>query len=311
MARPYRLQGEGLLYHITSRGDDRKKIFISEHDFNKFLEYLKQAQDKYKFYLYAYCLMSNHYHLLLETTDANLSKIMQYINTSYTIYYNKKRNKCGHLFQGRFKSIVVEADIYFKQLTRYIHLNPVKAKMIDTPGQYRWSSYSDYIKGKSDIVDIPGVKMLLDMDMKQYPQFVAAGIDENPLKNVYAGFILGTKSFIKEKLDDLGLQAAEHDFAHKKTIYCVDHEVIIAATSKAYDLERSLLFKSVKKPLLAKKVAVYLLKKYSSLTNKAIGEMFGISYSAVSKIDNNVGVIIAENRRVKNDIERIISHFKV
>ena len=77
MARPYRLQGEGLLYHITSRGDDRKKIFISDHDFNKFLEYLALAKDKYKFYLYAYCLMSNHYHLFLETTDANLSRIMQ------------------------------------------------------------------------------------------------------------------------------------------------------------------------------------------------------------------------------------------
>src|SRR4030042_1271433 len=109
MARPYRLQGEGLFYHITSRGDDRKKIFLSDYDFNKFLGYLKSAQDKYRFYLYAYCLMGSHYHLLIETTQPNLSRIMQYINSSYTIYYNKKRNKCGHLFQGRYKSILVEA----------------------------------------------------------------------------------------------------------------------------------------------------------------------------------------------------------
>ena len=113
MARPYRLQGENCLYHITSRGDDRKKIFISDHDFNKFLEYLLIAKDKYKFHLFAYCLMSNHYHLFIETLEPNLSKIMQYINTSYTVYYNTKRKKTGHLFHGRFKSIMVDGDSYF------------------------------------------------------------------------------------------------------------------------------------------------------------------------------------------------------
>jgi REP element-mobilizing transposase RayT len=140
MARPYRLQAENCLYHITSRGDDRKKIFLSETDFEKFLEYIKVAKDKFKFYLYAYCLMNNHYHLLIETTQSNLSRIMQYINTSYTIYYNGKRKRSGHLFQGRFKSIIVEADSYFTELTRYIHLNPVRAKIVDSPGIYRFSS---------------------------------------------------------------------------------------------------------------------------------------------------------------------------
>ena len=108
MARPYRLQSEDCFYHITSRGDDRKKIFISEYDFTKFLEYLSVAKTKFKFYVYGYCLMSNHYHLLLETTQPNISKIMHYINGSYTTYYNIKRRRSGHVFQGRFKSIVVD-----------------------------------------------------------------------------------------------------------------------------------------------------------------------------------------------------------
>lgn len=133
MARPYRLQVEDCLYHITGRGDNRKKIYISSYDYEKFLEYLLIAKDKFKFYLHSYCLMGNHYHLFIETPQANLSRIMHYMNTSYTAYYNKKRNKSGHLFQGRYKSIVVDGDSYFLELTRYIHLNPVKAKIVSLP----------------------------------------------------------------------------------------------------------------------------------------------------------------------------------
>jgi len=313
MARAYRLQGEDLLYHITSRGDDRKKIFIGEYDFSKFLEYLKLAQNKYKFYLYAYCLMGNHYHLLIETTQPNISRIMQYINTSYTAYYNKKRNKCGHLFQGRFKSILVEADVYFKELTRYIHLNPVKAKMVNLPQEYKWSSYNSYFKRKSEIIDISRLKTLLEIDMKRYAAFVLAGINKptDLFKNVYAGFILGGKDFIKEQLNKLAIQAAKKDFAHKKTLCGVDHNTIIIVTAKAYNIKPEILFKAVKKPLLAKKVAVYLLKGYSGLTNEAIGKMFGISYSAVSKINKDMQVIMAKEKQVKNGVERIVSHFKV
>ena len=124
MARQHRLQAPNCFYHITSRGDDRKKIFLNETDFRKFLAYLKKAKEKFNFYLYAYCLLDNHYHLLLETSQANLSQIMQYLNTAYTIYYNTKHKRHGHLFQGRFKSILIEADSYFAELTRYIHLNP-------------------------------------------------------------------------------------------------------------------------------------------------------------------------------------------
>ena len=280
MTRPLRIQGAGLLYHITSRGDNRKKIFLSDNDFNKFLEYLKLSQDKYKFHLYAYCLMDNHYHLMLETSQPNLSKIMQYINTSYTIYYNKKRNKCGHLFQGRYKSIVVEADIYFKELSRYIHLNPVRARIVARPDKYCWSSYQDYLKRKSDIIDMSRLKMLLDMNREQYRRFVLSAINKpkDLFKNTYAGFILGSKDFIKETLGELDLLAAEKDFAHKKTICCVDHEAIISVTAKVYKVKPEVLFKAVKKPLLGKKTAVYLLKRYSGLTNQEIGAMFGISY---------------------------------
>ncbi len=126
MARPYRLQGENIFYHITSRGDGRRKIYGSESDYNKFLEYLLKAKERYQFRFYAYALMPNHFHLLIETLKPNISQIMHYIKSSYTTYYNTKRKNVGHLFQGRFKSIVVDQDNYFLLLTRYIHLNPVR-----------------------------------------------------------------------------------------------------------------------------------------------------------------------------------------
>ncbi|MFH1777795.1 MAG: transposase [Candidatus Omnitrophota bacterium] len=130
MTIPYRLQGENCCYYITSRGDGRKDIYKTETDYLKFPEYIQKGKERYQFYLYAYVLMTNHYHLLIETTQANISRIMQYLNTSYTTYYNVKKKKSGHLFQGRYKSILVEKDNYFLELSRYIHLNPVRAKLV-------------------------------------------------------------------------------------------------------------------------------------------------------------------------------------
>ena len=194
MARPYRLQGANCFYHITSRGDDRKKIFLSDFDFEKFLEYIIVAKEKYKFQLYAYCLMSNHYHLFIETLHPNLSKIMQYVNTAYTAYYNKKRKKSGHLFQGRYKSIMVEEDSYFLELTRYIHLNPVRARIVAFPQEYKWSSYKGYLKDKVDsYIDYTELKGYLGMSAGKYKEFVLRGINkrEELTKKVYAGFFLG------------------------------------------------------------------------------------------------------------------------
>lgn len=314
MARPYRLQGEGLLYHITSRGDDRKKIFISEYDFNKFLEYLNQARDKYKFYLYAYCLMSNHYHLLLETTQPNLSKIMQYINTAYTIYYNKKHNKCGHLFQGRYKSVLVQADIYFKELTRYIHLNPVRAKMVDVPDKYRWSSYSDYIKDKSNIINIPELKVLLDIDMHKYSSFVSAAIDKqiDPFKNTYAGFLLGGKDFIKEQLSELATQSAYKDFAYKR-IACnqTDPNDIINLTAKYFKQDPNDLKSSTKRPMIGKKAAIYIIRTKTVLTNNQIGELFNMKFSAVSKAAIDFKRQIDKDNKLANIVKEITSKVEV
>ena len=144
MARPLRIEYPGAFYHVTSRGNERKDIFKSNTDREMFLSYLASAQEKYEAVVHAYCLMSNHYHLMIETPLGNLSLIMKYINSAYTNFFNIKRKRTGHLLQGRYKAILVEADAYAAELSRYIHLNPIRAGMVRSPEEYRWSSYSYY-----------------------------------------------------------------------------------------------------------------------------------------------------------------------
>lgn len=314
MARPYRLQSADCFYHITSRGDDRKKIFISAYDFAKFLEYVSAAKTKFKFYVYGYCLMSNHYHLLLETTQPNISKIMHYINSSYTTYYNVKRRHFGHVFQGRFKSIVVDRDSYFLELSRYIHLNPVRAKMADNPAKYRWSSYPAYLGKKDSLLDRDKVKQCLDMNAGQYERFVLEGIKDHrdPFKNIYAGFLLGSVKFIKEKLENLRYQVEGDEISHKQTIRpTASKDDIIKAITDKYHKTIEQIRISKHRPMKEKNLAVYLLRKYTSLTNKEIGLELGMKPMAVSKSALRMVQFIGQNKGVKREVEEIMSTVKV
>ncbi len=134
MARPLRIIFPGAFYYITAGGNERKAVFKSKRDREKFLEYLETASERYNAVIHAFCMMDNHYHLLLETPSGNLSQIMRHINGAYTTYFNVKRARSGHLFQGRYKAILVERDEYAKELSRYIHLNPVRAKRVEAAG---------------------------------------------------------------------------------------------------------------------------------------------------------------------------------
>ena len=145
MARPLRIEYPGALYHVTSRGNEQKDVFKSQRDREKFLSYVESAVVRYGAVVHIWCLMSNHYHLLLETPSGNLSQIMRHINGAYTTYFNVKRKRAGHLFQGRYKAILVEVDAYALELLRYVHLNPVRAGMVAKPedhqGQEKGTGY--------------------------------------------------------------------------------------------------------------------------------------------------------------------------
>ena len=141
MSRPLRLEYAGALYHVTSRGDRREDIYLDDEDRQRFLTQLSDVCGLYNWVCHAYCLMSNHYHLLIETPDANLSKGMRQLNGVYSQYFNRRHNLVGHVFQGRYKAIHVEKESYLLELSRYIVLNPVRAEMVRSAKDWPWSSY--------------------------------------------------------------------------------------------------------------------------------------------------------------------------
>jgi putative transposase len=314
MSRPYRLQGENCLYHIMSRGDDRKKIYTRAGDYGKFMDYILKAKEKYDFYLYAYCLMTNHFHLLLETRSPNISKIMHYIKGSYTTYYNLRHRRLGHVFQGRFKSLVVDKDSYFLGLSRYIHLNPVHAGIVKDPLEYVWSSYRGYMGKKDDYIDRDQMRRCLGMSRRTYQRFVLEGIQEpeDPLSKVYAGFLLGSVKFIKDKLRDLELQITSQDISYKRVLKDDEarSEAMIAAVVTYYQVTIDELRRSKARPMRARQMLVYLLRKYTGLTNREIGEMVGMQYSAVSKAGLTIERLLEGDKKLKRTITKIVSNFE-
>ena len=153
MPRQKRKLGLSKIYHVIARGNEKKDIFIDDEDKNKFIQIITNKKKKNEYTLFAYCLMNNHLHLLVKEEEDNISRIMRRINTAYAYYFNKKYNRVGHVFQDRFKSEPVENDSYLISLVRYIHNNPVKAKIVNQPYQYKWGSYLLYLKEQKSIID--------------------------------------------------------------------------------------------------------------------------------------------------------------
>ena len=162
MARPLRIEFPGAVYHITSRGNERKKIFWDDQDRELYLARLDQIHERFHWHVHAYVLMSNHCHLLVETPMANLSRGMRQLNGVYTQEFNRRHGRVGHLFQGRFKAILVEEDNYLLEVSRYIILNPVRAGMVERPEEYRWSSYPSIIGMGKHLPSLPGSCCLLN-----------------------------------------------------------------------------------------------------------------------------------------------------
>jgi REP element-mobilizing transposase RayT len=315
MARPYRLQGENCFYHIMSRGDDRKKIYTKPGDYGKFMDYVVKAKERYQFYLYAYCLMANHFHLLLETILPNISQIMHYVKGSYTTYYNIRHHRCGHLFQGRFKSIVVDKDSYFLEVSRYIHLNPVQAGVVQDPAAYGWSSYRGYLGKKDEYIDRDQVQQYLGMSHREYQQFVLDGLKKpnDPIDHVYAGFLLGSAGFIKDKLKDLEIQMTSEEVVQKRALIAHHEkaEQIIRAVITHFHTTLRKLRMSKARPMREKQVLIYLLREYTGLTNQAIGDIVGMRYPAVSKAGLTIKRLLEEDKQLKRTINKIVSSFQV
>src|SRR4030042_199112 len=211
MARPLRIEYSGAVYHITSRGNAWKKIYSDDEDRENFFGVLETVVKKYNWLCHAYCLMDNHYHLLVETRDANLSIGMRQLNGVYTQLYNRRHRRPGHIFQGRYKAILVDKDNYLLELSRYVVLNPVRAKLVELPEHWKWSSYAATagLKKVPQYLSVDWILRVFGTDRKtaqrQYRKFVKEGITrKSPWRELQGQILLGENSFVENFKDLLG-----------------------------------------------------------------------------------------------------------
>ncbi len=210
MARPLRIEYPNAFYHITSRGNARNKIFLSDQDRENFLYILGAVVKRFNWLCHAYCLMDNHYHLMIETPDANLSRGMRQLNGVYTQKYNWRHSKTGHIFQGRYKSILVEKENYLLELCRYVVLNPVRANIVQKPVEWKWSSYEATagLKPAPDYLTVGWILGLFSKNKKEaqkrYRKFVSEGIQQgSPWNELQGQILLGEEGFIDKFKDHL------------------------------------------------------------------------------------------------------------
>lgn len=204
MARPLRIEFPGALYHVTSRGNARQRVFLDDEDRETFLATLAWVVARFRWCCHAYCLMGNHVHLLIETPQPNLSRGMRQLNGVYTQRFHRRHRTVGHLFQGRFQAILVEQEGYLLELARYIVLNPVRAKMVKTPERYPWSSYRPML-GIAPVPPALTTEWVLEqfastraIARRRYTKFVHDGIGvPGPWEEVKGQVLLGSEAFIE------------------------------------------------------------------------------------------------------------------
>lgn len=313
MARPLRLSFEDAVYHITARGNRRENIYNSERDKEVFLKKMGETFERYSINCYAYCLMDNHYHLFIRTKDGNISKAMHYLNTSYSNWFKAKHKIVGVIFQGRYKSIVVDADNYALMLSAYIHLNPLRANIVDKLEDYNWSSYRDYIGDRK-----PSIKNLdtwfilgqLDNDLskarQKYRRFVLenAGMD-NPLEDVYSGIALGKGDFIEEVKKKIGIKGRDREISETRFAGSYMPDDVIKTISERYGITETEIFRRSRNNIY-RKLAIYLLKEKTPLKLKEIGEMFDIDYVTVSSTAIRFQKEIEKDKEIRKMRDKVI-----
>ncbi len=320
MGRPLRVEYAGALYHITSRGNERKRIFLADKDRKKFLGILGDYHDRYGILIHSFVLMDNHYHLILETPKGNLLKVMHGLNGGYTGYFNRKYGRSGHLFQGRYKGIVIDKDSYLIPLSRYVHLNPVRARLVERPEQYRWSSYSGYIgRGKEyEWVEYSWIlsqfgsgRLGAKRRYKEYAEEALRKKIENPLKSVHSQAILGGEEFVKRIRGMLTGKALSDEIVERKRLLeYLPLDEVVKAIARAFKIDEEVIRGRGGRKNTARRVALYLAQRYTGLSNKAIGGVFGgIHYSAVSKASGKLREEMTSDRRLSRLVSELDSQF--
>lgn len=315
MARPLRIEFPDSFYHITARGNNKQKIFLSNGDRYFFLKQLENLYQRVSIIIHAYCLMPNHYHLEITPPPKTLSRSIQWLNQIYATYFNQKYKRVGHLFQGRFKSILIETETHLTRLTKYIHLNPVKKDIVTDPTKYTWSSCQAYLGliAKPSWLDITttlnNFGNSLEKQRIEYKKFLTDIDTDNPMVNIKFSSILGSEKYIEQvrkKLNDLpDNYEISNLFTAKKKIQITE---IINHVTAHYKIEKNEALKRDSKKNYIRDIIIYLSRKYTNDTYVKIGRYFhNIKPSALSIAYKRIENRINKDNKLKSEIEQIKS----
>ncbi len=288
MSRPLRVEFPGALYHVTARGNARQDVFLDDADRHTFLEVLGKETRQQGWRLYAYCLMSNHYHLLVETPEANLARGMRRLNGVYTQGFNRRHGRVGHVLQGRYKSIVVDRDSYWLELCRYVVLNPVRARLVGDPARWPWSSY----RATAGEMAAPGwleVAPIVEQlgGRAAYRRFVAQGQGlSSPWAELRGQIWLGKEDFLKRMARIASSQSHANVPKPQTRPERPIAEHILQSVAKSYGVQRKHVLSREHQGSF--KAGVYLLRRAGNLSLQQVAELAQVSAPRISQIQRSI-----------------------
>jgi REP element-mobilizing transposase RayT len=318
MARKPRAEVEGGLYHLIARGNNRQNIFHSDEDFKKFLSLLEAQKAKLGFYLYAYCLMSNHFHLALERQAEPVGRIMQRVLTGYSQYYNGKYRKIGHVFQGRHKAILCQADRYLAELVRYIHLNPVRAKVVRKAERYRWSSQRAYLDiERSELVDVDPVLRLFGARRQKarenFAEFVAAGArlgHQDEFYSVSNGSILGSEEFVDGAIHHVWERDQTAPRAAKKQRGEFDPQRLLRSVEEVFGISAQAFTGQTKQAAAVRaKEAVIIAGRQLGVSFRRLSEIVGLDDSTISRRFDKARARMKDDDEIKASLKKVLTSY--
>ena len=326
MARPLRLEFEDAVYHITARGNRRAQIFAGVGDREQFLALLVRSLPRYQGQVHAYVLLGNHFHLLVRTRRANLSRWMHWLMVAYTAFFNRKHRQVGHLFQGRYKSLLIETGSYLLEVSRYLHLNPVRGRVLGAgdPKErrerlrgYRWSSYRGYA-GLAQPAEFVTEELVLGelaggrvRDRRvRYRRFVEEGLVRevsNPAEAAHWQSVLGSERFLQQIKDKMQghRQKRREVKALRRGTRGPDPGRIIAQVAAHYEISPERLLRGAEYGLEARNIAMWVVRQKTELTLREIGTLFGgMDYAAVAQRIRRVEAGAASQARLKKLLQQ-------
>lgn len=327
MARPLRIQFPGAVYHVTNRGNNRSSLFKDDDDRKAFLTILAQSVDTYQIRIHSYVMMNNHWHLLAQTPLANLSEFMRHFNITYTSYYNRRHKRVGHLYQGRYKSFLVQEDEYLTMVSRYIHLNPVRISSMKRAGLnkrleylfgYKWSSLQGYINPSFELDWVEYQLVLADYGNGRkkaagsYKKQLIADIEDDlSIRDKIVGqSVLGSESYVSWIKQTYLEQRKDRE---RPSISKINQHVSLEQVLDIIEQEsgRGNLFETEG---VLRQIVMTCLYTYAGLNNREIGERFGVDYSTVSQSRKRLRERVAKHPELASLMQRIttrVSRIKI